>query len=155
MRSLSISFVKRWKIWRRIAKTKCFSWKGRYLTYLLCYESTMVNVSYNTYLIDFGSTIHVSNTIQGLVNQRKPMEKWTKHLFRQPKAFTVTTRINKPFILLNDGLVLELETSFYSIRINKPSLSSDYVVSYICLWHWSKSDPESSSQAMNGIKSKL
>ena len=32
----------------------------------VCYESNMVDVNYNTWLIDSGSTIHISNTLQGL-----------------------------------------------------------------------------------------
>ena len=29
----------------------------------VCFESNLTNVSYNTWLIDSGSTIHVSNTL--------------------------------------------------------------------------------------------
>ena len=32
----------------------------------VCYESNMVDVIYTTWWIDFGSTIHVSNTLQGM-----------------------------------------------------------------------------------------
>ena len=39
----------------------------------ICYASNMVNVNHNTWWIDFGSTIHVSNTLQGMQNLRKPV----------------------------------------------------------------------------------
>ena len=32
----------------------------------VCYESNMVDVNHNTWWIDFGSTIHISNTLQGM-----------------------------------------------------------------------------------------
>ena len=34
--------------------------------YFVCYESNMVNVNHNTWWIDYGSTIHVSNTLQDI-----------------------------------------------------------------------------------------
>ena len=34
----------------------------------------MVDVIYNTWWIDYGCTIHISNTLQGMRNLRKPME---------------------------------------------------------------------------------
>ena len=37
------------------------------------YESNMVDVIYNTQWIDFDSTIHVLNTLQGMRNLMKPM----------------------------------------------------------------------------------
>ncbi|KAL4340139.1 hypothetical protein GQ457_08G024220 [Hibiscus cannabinus] len=40
---------------------------------LVCFESNMVDVNYNTWWIDSGSTIHVSNSLQGLKNLREPV----------------------------------------------------------------------------------
>ena len=57
-------------------KKKCLkfqNWlekKGN-LTSFVCYESNMVNVNTNTWWIDFGSTIHISNFLQGKQNLRK------------------------------------------------------------------------------------
>ena len=51
---------------------KCLEKKGNSISFA-CYESNMVDVIYNTWWIDFGSTIHVSNTLQGMRNLRKPM----------------------------------------------------------------------------------
>ena len=42
-------------------------------TSFVCYESNMVHVNINTWWIDSGSTIHISNSLQGLQNLRKPM----------------------------------------------------------------------------------
>jgi hypothetical protein len=46
--------------------------KGNAISFV-CYESNMVNVNINTWWIDFGSTIHISNSLQGLQNLRKPV----------------------------------------------------------------------------------
>ena len=47
--------------------------KGTYFSFV-CYESNFTNVNHNTWCIDFGSTIHVSNTLQGMRNLRKSVE---------------------------------------------------------------------------------
>ena len=36
-----------------------------------CYESNMVNVNINIWWIDYGSTIHIANSLQGMQNLRK------------------------------------------------------------------------------------
>ena len=44
--------------------------KGTQFSFV-CYESNMVNVNHNTWWIDFGSIIHVSNTLQDMQILRK------------------------------------------------------------------------------------
>ncbi|KAL4363863.1 hypothetical protein GQ457_04G012690 [Hibiscus cannabinus] len=46
--------------------------KGKSIS-LICFESNMVDVNYNTWWIDSSSTIHVSNSLQGLKNMREPV----------------------------------------------------------------------------------
>jgi hypothetical protein len=46
--------------------------KGKLISFV-CYESNMVDNIYNTWWIDFGFTIHVLNTLQGIINLRKPL----------------------------------------------------------------------------------
>ena len=43
------------------------------ITSFVCYESNITDINHNTYWIDYGLIIHVSNTLQGLQNLRKPM----------------------------------------------------------------------------------
>lgn len=52
----------------QISKMACD--KGNLISFV-CYESNMVNVNINTWWIDSGSTIHISNSSQGLQNLRK------------------------------------------------------------------------------------
>ena len=60
--------------------------KGNLLSHM-CYESNFVKVSDNTWLIDYGSTIHIANTVQGFLSLRKPTESEQRHLFRKWDAF--------------------------------------------------------------------
>ena len=53
-------------------KFKIWLEKKGNLTSFVCYESNMVDVNHNTWWIDSGSTIHISNSLQGLQNLRKP-----------------------------------------------------------------------------------
>ena len=52
------------KVW---LEKKCISFS------FICYESNFINFNHNTWWIDYGSTILVSNTLQGMRNLRKPM----------------------------------------------------------------------------------
>ena len=46
--------------------------KGNPISFVF-YEYNMVNVNINTWWIDFGSTIHILNSLQGLQNLSKPV----------------------------------------------------------------------------------
>jgi len=52
---------------------KWFEKKGKSIS-LACYESNMASVNINTWWIDFGSTIHIENSLQGMQNLRKLLE---------------------------------------------------------------------------------
>ena len=55
--------------------------KGNLIS-LVCYESNMVHISYNTRWINSSTTMHVANTMQSLFSQRKPT-KSEHYLFRK------------------------------------------------------------------------
>ena len=40
---------------------------------LVCHESNVTSVYINTWWINFGSTIHIANSLQGMQNLRKPV----------------------------------------------------------------------------------
>ena len=56
---------------RDYAKHKAWLEKKRTSFSFICYESNFKIVNHDTWWIDFGSTIHVSNTLQGMRNLRK------------------------------------------------------------------------------------
>ena len=78
----------------------------------VCYESNMVNVNHNTWWIDSGSTIHVSNTLQGMENLRKPMG--SEHfIYSGSKMSSRVEAIGTCSLVLSSGFVLHLENIFY------------------------------------------
>lgn len=46
--------------------------KGNLFSFV-CYESNITDVNINTWWIDSGSTIHITNSLQGMQNLRKPV----------------------------------------------------------------------------------
>ena len=61
-------------------KTDCFKFKkwvekkkGTLLA-LVCFESNIIDVPSNTWWLDTGATIHVTNSLQALRNLRKPSD---------------------------------------------------------------------------------
>ncbi|XP_017621321.1 uncharacterized protein LOC108465501 [Gossypium arboreum] len=74
---------------------------------LVCFESTMVDFSYNTRWIDAGSTIHISNSLQGLRDLRKPMG-FERHIYPGNKMESHVEAIGTCKVVLRSGFVLIL-----------------------------------------------
>ncbi|KAK9232999.1 hypothetical protein WN943_023248 [Citrus x changshan-huyou] len=85
--------------------------KGNLIS-LVCYESNMVHVSHNTWWIDSGSTIHISNTMQGFLNHRKPMES-ERAIYSGNKMPSRVEAVRTYRLVLNSGFVLDLDKTFY------------------------------------------
>ena len=77
-----------------------------------CYESNMVDVSNNTWWIDSGSTIHISNTLQGFLNQRKPVGS-EQYIYSGNKMGSLVEAIGTCKLVLDTGFILILERTFY------------------------------------------
>ncbi|RVW62445.1 Retrovirus-related Pol polyprotein from transposon TNT 1-94 [Vitis vinifera] len=84
-------------------------------TSFVCYESNMVNVNTNTWWIDSGSTIHISNSLQGMQNLRKPVtseqfilsgNKMGSHVEAIGTCHISIDRIKR---LVNDGVLSTLD----------------------------------------------
>ena len=72
----------------------------------------MVNVNINTWWIDFGSTIHISNSLQSLQNLRKPVGS-EQSILSGNKMGSHVEAIGTCYLTLSSGFVLELEKTFY------------------------------------------
>ena len=85
----------------------------------VCYESNMVDVNHDTCWIDFESTIHISNTLQGMRNLRKLVGSEHNVLFGN-KVSSHVESIGTCSLVLDHGYVLDLERTFYipSFSIN-------------------------------------
>ena len=91
------------------------------------FESNMVNVNHNTWWIDYGSTIHVSNTLQGMQNLRKPMG--SEHcIYSGSKMSSCVEAIGTCSLVLSRGFILELEKTFYVPSFSKNLISISRLV---------------------------
>ena len=82
------------------------------LSSFVCYESNMVNVNINTLWIDYGSTIHIANSLQGLQNLRKSVESELS-ILPGNKMGSHVDAIGTYTLTLSNGFVLVSERTFY------------------------------------------
>src|SRR3954462_9472285 len=128
--SPSASFVKKEGHMKKdCVKYKAWSQKkGIYYTSFVCYESNMA-ICHNTWWIDSGSTIHVSNTLQGFLNHRKPVGSehciYSGNMMRSRVEAVGTYRI-----VLSSGFVLDLERTFYVPSFSKNLISVSRLVPF-------------------------
>ena len=78
----------------------------------------MVNVNHNTWWIDSGSTIHVSNTLQGMENLRKPVGS-EQYIYLGGKMSSHVEAIGTCSLVLSRGFILCLEKTFYIPSFSK------------------------------------
>ena len=90
----------------------------------VCYESNIVNVNHNTWWIDSSSTIHVSNTLQGMKNLRRSMGS-DQYIYLGSKMSLHVETIDTCNLVLSSSSILHLEKTFYvpSFRKNLISIS--------------------------------
>ena len=71
----------------------------------------MVDVNYNTWWIDSGSTIHISNTLQGMRNLRKLVGS-EQNILSGNKVGSHVESIGICNLVLDNDYVLDLERTF-------------------------------------------
>ena len=101
--------------------------KGKSISFV-CYESNMVDVNHDTWWIDSGSTIHVTTTLQGLQNLKKPLRS-EQYIFFGNKMHSHVEAIGTCSLILSSGFVLVLEKTFYIPGFSKNLVSVSRLVS--------------------------
>ena len=71
----------------------------------------MVEVSHNTWWIDSGSTFHISNSLQGMINLRKLVGN-EQYIYSGNKMRSHVEGIGTYRLVLTSGFVLKLEKPF-------------------------------------------
>ena len=89
-------------------ESKCFFCKKKGHMKKDCSKFNMVNVNHNTWWIDSGSTIHVSNTLQGMQNLRKLVGS-EQCIYSGSKMSSRMEAIGTCSLVLSSGFILELE----------------------------------------------
>ena len=87
----------------------------------------MVDVNHKTWWIDSGSTIHVTNTLQGLQNLRKPLRN-EQCIYSGNKMRSHVEAIGTCSLILSSGFVLNLEKTFYIPSFSKNLVSVSRLV---------------------------
>ena len=109
--------------------TKFQKWlemKGMPISFV-CYESNMVDVIYNTWWIDSGSTIHISNTLQGMRNLRKLVES-EQCIYSGNKMRSHVEAVGTCSLALSSGFILNLEKTFYIPSFSRNLISVSRLV---------------------------
>ena len=73
----------------------------------ISYESNMDEVSHNTWWIDFGSTIHILNSLQSMTNLRKPVGN-EQRIYFENKMCSHVEGVGTCTLVISSGFVLEL-----------------------------------------------
>ena len=102
--------------------------KGNPISFV-CYESNMANVNINTWWIDSGSTIHISNSLQGLQNLRKPVGS-EQSILSGNKMGSHVEAIGTCHLVLSSGFVLKLEKTFYVPSFSRNLISVSRLVPF-------------------------
>ncbi|KAL0462715.1 UNVERIFIED_CONTAM: hypothetical protein Slati_0159100 [Sesamum latifolium] len=102
--------------------------KGNQLSYVCC-ESNMVDICHNTWWIDSGPTIHITNSLQGLENLRKPVES-EYYIYSGNKMGSRVKAIGTCRLVLNSGFVLILKKTFYIPNFSRNLISVSRLVPY-------------------------
>ena len=106
-------------------------------TSFVCYESNMVNVNTNTWWIDSGSTIHVSNSLQDMQNLRKLVRSEQFILFGN-KMGSYVEAIGTCYLTLDGGFVLELQMTFYVPNFSRNLILVSRLVPFGYSFHFSE-----------------
>ena len=86
----------------------------------------MVDVNHNSWCIVYGSTIHVSNTLQGMQNLRK-LVRSEQYIYSGNKMSShVEAIVGTCNLVLSSGFILKLEKVFYVLLETK-------LATYTCL----------------------
>ena len=89
----------------------------------------MVNVNINIWWIDSRSTIHISNSLQGLQNLRKPVGS-EQSILSGNKMGSHVEAIGTCYLALSSGFVLKLEKTFYVPSFSRNLISVSRLVPF-------------------------
>ena len=89
----------------------------------------MVHISYNTWWIDSSITIHVANTMQGFLNQRKPTKSECS-IYSGNQIISHVEAIGTYRLVLRSSFVLNLEKTFFVPSFSRNLISVSRILPY-------------------------
>nr|XP_048331623.1 uncharacterized protein LOC125422950 [Ziziphus jujuba var. spinosa] len=109
--------------------------KGTQVSFV-CYESNMIDVNHNTWWNDSGSSIHVTNSLQGLHDLQKPVES-EQSIYSGNKMPSQVEAVGTCKLVLSSGFILSLERTFYVHGFSRNLISVSKLVSVGYLFNFS------------------
>ena len=107
--------------------TKYHAWRAKKGTFfgMVCSEINLASVSRNTWWLDSGATIHISVSMQGCLNYRKPIDA-ERYIYVGNGEPVKVEAIGHFRLLLRTGSYLDLKDTFIvpSFRRNLVSIST-------------------------------
>jgi hypothetical protein len=98
----------------------------------------MVNVNINSWWIDSGSTIHISNSLQGLKNPRKLVRN-EQNILSSNKIGLHVESIRTCYLILSSDFVLKLEKTFYVPSFSRNLISVSRLLPFEYSFNFSES----------------
>lgn len=95
----------------------------------VCYESNMADVHHDSWWVDSGSTTHISNSLQGFLDHRKPVGN-EQFIFSGNKLKSLVVSIGTYRLVLSSGYVLYLNKTFYVPSFARNLISVSRLVPY-------------------------
>ncbi|KAK2420702.1 putative mitochondrial protein [Trifolium repens] len=99
------------------------------------YESNMADVNINTWWIDSGSTIHITNSLHGMQDLRKPVGS-EKTVLSGSRMGSHVEAIGTCILILDNGFVLKLERTFYVPSFSRSLISVSRLVPFGYSFHF-------------------
>ena len=78
----------------------------------VCFESNFVEICHDTWWIDSGAEIHISNTMQGFIRKRKPIGSELS-IYMGNRMRSRMEAIGTFRLVLSTGCILDLEKKLY------------------------------------------
>jgi hypothetical protein len=99
------------------------------------YESNMADVNINTWWIDSGSTIHITNSLHGMQDLRKPVGS-EQTVLSGSRMGSHVEAIGTCILILDNGFVLKLERTFYVPSFSRSLISVSRLVPFGYSFHF-------------------
>jgi len=102
---------------------------------LVCHESNVTSVYINTWWINFGSTIHIANSLQGMQNLRKPVGS-EQNILLGNKLGSPVEAIGTCILTFSSDFILKLERTFYVPSFSRNLISVSRLIPFGYSFHF-------------------
>ena len=95
----------------------------------MCFESNLADINHDTWWIDSGCTIHITNVLQDIKNPRKPVGS-EEYIYSGNKMSSHVEAVGDCSLVLSSDFILSLEKTFYVPSFSKKLISVSRLVPF-------------------------